>query len=72
LIKSLTFGITHSLKRLALFARRFVERISVPQWLEIIEDGTFKDCRFLAVVNFDSCTNLRVVNGFSGAQQSVR
>jgi hypothetical protein len=51
---------------LARFARCSVERISVPQWLEIIEDGAFEDCHFLGVVDFSSCTNLRVLNGFSG------
>jgi hypothetical protein len=66
LVKSLTFSLTSSLKRLAGFARFSVERISVPQRLETIEDGAFEDCRFLAVVDFSSCTNLRVVNGFSG------
>jgi hypothetical protein len=62
LVKSLTFSLTSSLKRLAGFARCSVERISVPQRLETIEDGAFEDCSFLAAVDFSSCTNHCVVN----------
>jgi hypothetical protein len=42
LVKSFTFSLNSSLKRLAGFARCSVERIAVPQRVEIIEGGLLR------------------------------
>jgi hypothetical protein len=65
-VEFIQFGLTSSLKVFGGLVNCCVERLTIPSSVEVMEEGAFENCCFLAVLDFSFCRRLREIHGFSG------